>query len=169
MKDESRLWTEGFVFEKIIFHWTEVEDWMNDSLYDEMPIHREGYDVPLRWENISKSVIKGITDQLYPKIPEGFRHLLEDMNWDAHMMKKGDYIKMHSDAGEGGIFQILVWISEHNAFKGREFIYGEEDHLMERKPECGLVCIMNTADPKFIHGVKPLLSDDKVVTITGYF
>ena len=113
--------------------------------------------------------MRGIVQQLYGKLPDSLAHLLFDLKWDAHMMRKGDYMHVHTDAGEGGPFQILVWVCPHNVFKGREFVYGERDHLMERKPENGLVCIMNTADPKFIHGVKPLLSEDDIVTITGYF
>jgi len=166
--DVKRICDEGFIFSKIHLDWQETELWLDESLYDEKPVYREGYDVALRWDNISKNCMRPIINQVYSKLSSQASHLLFDMQWDAHLMKKGDYMSMHHDTGEGGLFQVLVWVCEHHAFKGREFVYGEEDHLMERKPENGLVCVMNTTNPKFIHGVNPLLTDTKIATITGF-
>jgi hypothetical protein len=90
-----------------------------------------------------------------------------DFRYDINMMTLGESLPMHNEMRLISPFEICFWITKTNDFEGREFAIekGNEKHLI--KPYTGLFCFINTLMPDAYHGVTPLLTDTKIVTITG--
>lgn len=84
----------------------------------------------------------------------------ENIYCDWEVLKKGEEIPLHYHIIPGS-FQAVTWIPE-GEFEGREFLYGTLDDIKKIKPRLGLICFFKPNDPKFVHGVAPLLTDTTV-------
>lgn len=106
------------------------------------------------------------------KRSEDLKNLVDDLVFDAHTLKKGDFLKIHNDAKDKGDYQILLWVCENDRFEGRDFLYGIEfdgnHHVKSRKVSTGLVCVMDINNKNFVHGVSELKSDTKIITVQGF-
>jgi hypothetical protein len=131
-----------------------------DRLNDEGFLFFE-YD-PAPFLDVKQEIVRlqKFKDWLWVNSPRG-SHVYGDMD----IMKKGEELKLHYHVVPGP-WQVVLWLPVTN-FEGREFLYGSPGRINKIKPRAGLACMMKPNDPKFVHGVAPLL-DDGVVKSYGF-
>lgn len=94
-------------------------------------------------------------------------NFFQQFNFTSHYFAKNGHMYLHNDSKELGDYQFLSWICESSEFEGREFLYGDIEHVNSARPYTGLSVILNNKDKKYRHGVSKLLTDEKIVTICG--
>ncbi len=96
---------------------------------------------------------------------------LDAYHFTVHKMMQGDSIALHSDARSSaqGYPDILCWLCRTENFIGRDFLYGSAENVQRMKPRTGMLCVMSSLDPSFVHGVSLLESQSEILTIVGSF
>jgi len=94
------------------------------------------------------------------------KELVLEFRYEFARMEKGDYLPFHTEESRISPIEVVMWFPD-GPFEGRDFVYYLEGKECRIKPTHGLTCFMYTQDPMCGHKVDELLSDSKVITITG--
>ena len=111
-----------------------------------------------------------LKQELAKTIPESLMKEIDKLSVvPAHVSQKNKALKMHNDILDGIYCQLILWVTDNEDYKGRDFLYGRVGETPKRfKPKSGDFCIANNIDPSFHHGVSKLLDDSKFMTIIFY-
>lgn len=100
-------------------------------------------------------------------IDDYLRNAITEFEFDINKMQKGEWMPMHNEISQKSPFEVILWLTKTDLYKGREFVMEGPSIDRMLQPKNGTVCLLDTTTPDIFHGVKPLESDTEIISITG--
>lgn len=121
--------------------------------------------------------LRDVDDQLRNEIGKVFmsattdEHLINSIksfHYDINQMRIGEWVPMHNETGQLSPFEVILWLTKTDDYKGREFVMRDQNGVETSvQPHNGMVCFLDTTQKDVYHGVNKLISDTEIISITG--
>lgn len=165
---------DGFIFFKIQFSGAFCDKFWSLEFQVEADENQSPFDAKLHAQvpsELAEIYLRLIQANLPKSVEPYVRDTILSYHVNAHKMQAGDQIELHNDArmGAAGFPDILAWICKAEDFSGRDFLFGSKAKFDSIKPQTGLICLMNSTDKTFLHGVTELETPTEIITIVASF